>query len=569
MTNLDVKTYIKYFDRTWSDLMKKQDQFPLQDYGERSMLTTWKLSYNQVMRQSETAAWLLRLWAFFHHDDLWHGLLAKSGSSAPKIDKFVKPTWLVELSESELGFSSAMGLLKAYSLAESTGGRSYTMHPVLHRWSRSLSLDADAALLIYISIRLLASATPSKEDAMSWKMERRLLQHVLHACNELLVARTLAQLEFPSRAAHCLGLLLYRQGKLDESEQMYLQVLSVEEKELGTNHISTLVTVNSLGILYWRQGELEEADQMLKRALLGCEKELGPNHKSTLDIVDNLGVLYSEQGKLEESEQMHLRALLGYEKTLGPNHTSTLQIVNNLGILYHEQGKLEEAEQMLKRALLGCEKELGLDHTSTLDAVNSLGIVYHAQGKPDEAERMYQRVLTSHEKTYGKEGLTVSLLDTINNIGSLYRHQGRLDEAEKMLRRALAGYEKMYRKDAPTIPLLTLVYNLGLLYHEQGRLDEAEEMYERALAGRQKTYGRSRKQAEAASEQLALIRSRIGESFKLLVVLIISELTISSKPLEMPNHYLQQSLHSLCGTRHMKTCRSSGKDAFQGEGAEC
>jgi hypothetical protein len=78
-TDLNVKTYIEYFDRTWSDLMKKQDQFPLQDYGERSMLTTWKVSYDQVLRRSETAAWLLRLWAFFHHDDFWYELLAKSG----------------------------------------------------------------------------------------------------------------------------------------------------------------------------------------------------------------------------------------------------------------------------------------------------------------------------------------------------------------------------------------------------------------------------------------------------------------------------------------------------------
>ena len=87
MTNCDVQKYIYHFGRTWSDLMQKQDQFSLQEYGERSMLTTWKLSYDQVLRQSETAAWLLRLWAFFYHDDLWYGLLAKSGI-APNAEEF-------------------------------------------------------------------------------------------------------------------------------------------------------------------------------------------------------------------------------------------------------------------------------------------------------------------------------------------------------------------------------------------------------------------------------------------------------------------------------------------------
>jgi len=79
-TGVDVQTYIDYFNKTWSNLMEKQDQFPLQGYGEQSMLTIWKLSYDQVLRQSEAAAWVLRLWAFFYHDDFCYGLLEKGTS---------------------------------------------------------------------------------------------------------------------------------------------------------------------------------------------------------------------------------------------------------------------------------------------------------------------------------------------------------------------------------------------------------------------------------------------------------------------------------------------------------
>jgi hypothetical protein len=60
MTEIDVPKYIGYFDKTWSNLMQKQDDFPVQGY-ERSMLTTWKISYDQVLRRSEVAAGLLRL----------------------------------------------------------------------------------------------------------------------------------------------------------------------------------------------------------------------------------------------------------------------------------------------------------------------------------------------------------------------------------------------------------------------------------------------------------------------------------------------------------------------------
>jgi tetratricopeptide (TPR) repeat protein len=471
LSNIGVKEYIQYFDETWSDLMQNHDRFPSQDY-QRSMLTTWKISYDQVLRRSETAAWLLRLWAFFYHDDFWYGLLAKSASFLQDLkdgEKFEMPTWLAELAGSELGFSSAMALLKAYSLAESTGGRSYTMHSVLHRWSRSLSSNAEGAPLIFISICVLASATPSKKDGMSWKLERRLLQHVLHAGIELRVTQTVAQLEFPSRATHRLGVLLRHQDKLNDAEQMFLRALSAKEKVLGPNHMSTLATVNNLGILYWQQGKLDEAEQMHLRALSAKEEALGPNHMSTLATVNNLGNLYWHQDKLNDAKKMYLRALLAKEKALGPNHTSTLATVTNLGVLYLKQGKLDEAEQM------------------------------------------FQRGLTSHEKTHGTETLTPQLLGIVNKLGLLYHTQGRLDEAGETFRRVLAGYEKMHGKEALTLPLLDSVYNLGLLYRDQGRLDEAEQNLERALAGYREIYGRSHKQVEKVLELLALLHADIGE----------------------------------------------------------
>ena len=475
MTDLDVKTYIDFFDRTWFDLMGKQDQFPLEEYGERSMLTTWKISYDQVLRRSEAAAWLLRLWAFFHHDDLWYGLLAKSGD----IEEFVTfetPTWLAELSESELEFSSAMGLLKAYSLAESTGAGSYTMHSVLHRWSRSLSLDADAALLVSISICVLAKASPSTAYGLSWKLERRLLQHVLHVCNELRMTRILAQHDLPSGATNLLGHLLRHQEKRDDAAQMYQRALLGYEKALGPNHTSTLETVNNLGLSYWRQGKLGRAKKMFQRALIVQEKELGPNHMSTLDTVNNLGITYAARGKLGRAKKMFQRALILYEKELGSNHISTFDTVNNLGIIYWKQGKLDKGEQMFQRALSG------------------------------------------HEKINGTEASSALSVSIVSNLGCLYYEQGRLDETEKMFRRALTGLEEMYGKEALSISLLESVENLGLLHHDQGRPEEAERMIERALAGYLQIYGPSHRTTSRASKELEFLRCERGELLHLYLL---------------------------------------------------
>jgi tetratricopeptide (TPR) repeat protein len=396
-TGIDVRTYIEYFDRTWFDLMNKQDRFPLQEYGERSILTTWKISYEQVLRQSDAAAWLLRLWAFFYHGDIWHGLLA-AGTGLPK--STATPTRLTEFEGSQLEFSDAMGLLTAYSLADSLGGGSYGMHAILHQWSRSLSSDSEAVSLHFISMCILGNAVPSQDNEEYWKLDRRLLQHVLHSSDELRVLQTLAEQEVPPWAMRCLGDLLGRQAKLDRAEQIYKRALAGTEKALGPNHTSTLDTVNNLGNLYCDQGKLDEAERMYQRALAGYEKALGPHHTSTLDTVGNLGNLYRDQGKLDEAERMYQRALAGKKKALGPHHTSTLATVNNLGLLYRDQGKLDEAERMYQRALAGYEKALGPDHTSTLATVGNLGNLYRDQGKLDEAERMYQRALQGYQRIY-------------------------------------------------------------------------------------------------------------------------------------------------------------------------
>jgi tetratricopeptide (TPR) repeat protein len=303
---------------------------------------------------------------------------------------------------SELEFSSAMGLLKAYSLADNQGAGSYTMHPVLHQWSRSLSLDADAASLLSISVRVLGSAVPSDKDDDYWKLDRRLLQHVLHALNELRVLQTLAKQELSAQTTFFLGNLLSRHSYISEAEQMYCIALD------------------------------------------GYERALGPDHASTLDLVNNIGILYSIKGKLDKAKQMYQRVLAGCEKALGSNHTSTLETVNNLGSLYHEERKLDKAGQIYQRALAGKEKALGPNHLSTLNTVNNLGCLYHEEGKLDEAEESLLRALTGYEKTLGKEALTTPLLSAVFNLGSLYYDQRRLDEAEKMYERARAGRQEIY-----------------------------------------------------------------------------------------------------------------------------
>ena len=480
-TGIDVQTYIEYFDSKWIELLGEQDRFSSRADDERSLLTTYMISYEQVLQQSEAAAALLRLWAFFHYGDVWYGLLARGGMVARKMEI----PWLIQLTENDFEFSNAVRLLATYSLVNSPGSGSWSMHPVLHRWCLSLSSGGDIGTLKTLVLSLLGVAAPTKDDIEYWKLDQRLLPHVLHALDEHFLLQEFDQEGSLALICHALGDLLRRQNKLEAAERMYERAIAGHEKALGSNHTSTLDTVNNLGNLYAAQGKLEAAKGMCQRAVTGYEKTLGSGHTSTLDAVVNLGTIHAKQGELDVAELMYERALAGKEKTLGSNDISMLDVVDNLGNLYAIQGKLDAAEQMYQRSLAGRRKTLGSDHISIMETVSNLGNLYRDQGKLDEAEQMYRRALAGYEKAYGPDH--ISMMRTLNNFGLLYRDQGKLDEAEQMYQRALAGFEKAHGPDH--ISAMETVSNLGTLYRDQGKLDEAEQMYQRALAGFEKAYG--------------------------------------------------------------------------------
>ncbi|KAI8935807.1 hypothetical protein NX059_007324 [Plenodomus lindquistii] len=494
--------YISFYEKQWSELMVSNHQADglLQDYPERSVWTTWAISYQAIRKRHEPTANLLLLWSFLDNKDLWYGLFAAACADVPVVARMLS-RWIGDIASSEISFSGAMQLLCNYSLAEQTQEMgSYATHPVVHQWAHHSQSQRYAAELSRLAVVAVGWAVPENTAPTYAVLQRRLLLHA-QACSQQIVKSKAIwdggagggsngyideddERETCLCAVHLLGDFYADQGRLGEAEQMYERALRGREKALGAGHTSTLQTVNNLGVLYADQGKLGEAEQMYKQALRGREKALGVSHTLTLQTVNNLGILYQDQGRLEEAEQMYERALRGYE-ALGVSHTLTLQTVSNLGILYRRQGRLEEAEQMYKRALPGKEKALGVSHTSTLQTVGNLGILYINQGRLEEAEQMFDRALRGKEKVLGLgHPLTI---DTVNNLGILYQDQGRLEEAEQMYKRALRGQEKAL--GASHTLTLDRVNNLGILYRRQGRLEKAEQMYERALRGREKALG--------------------------------------------------------------------------------
>ena len=389
---ISVADYLQLYDTSWREL--HESDIGLDSYEDRTLYSTWRISYDRIEQQNELAAKLLRLWCYFSNRDLWYELLSAGPSE--------EIPWIRELTSSLHVFSQAMRILCNYGFVEGetllqedldSGGCS--IHNCVHSWIiHALNSQRDPILARY-AVDATARRIPDEDDPKLWITQRRLLQHV-DRCVEHVKGQLVMQPDI-ELALHKFGDLYRYQGKLAEAEEMYPRALQGFEKALGRDHTPTLNTINNLGTLYVDQGKLMEADVMYKRALKGREKVLGADHTLTLRTVNNLGILYRIQGKLAKAEEMYERALKGREKALGADHTLTLRTVYNLGLLYKDQGKLAEAEEMYMRALEGYEKALGEEHTSTLDIVNNLGSLYADQGKLEQAEEMYSRSLKGYK----------------------------------------------------------------------------------------------------------------------------------------------------------------------------
>ncbi|KAL0636312.1 hypothetical protein Q9L58_004769 [Maublancomyces gigas] len=293
------------------------------------------------------------------------------------------------------------------------------------------------------------------------------------------------------------------QGRYDDALEWYGRALAGYEKALGSDHPSTLNTVNNMAGVFSNQGKYDDApewygralagnqgkyDDALEwygRALAGREKALGSDHPSTLATVNNMAVVFSSQGKYDDALEWYGRALAGCEKALGSGHPRTLDTVNNMASVFNNQGKYDDALEWYGRALAGREKALGSDHPSTLATVNNMAVVFSSQGKYDDALEWYGRALAGCEKALGSGHPRT--LDTVNNMASVFNNQGKYDDALEWYGRALAGYEKALGSDHPST--LTIVKNMGLVFSNQGKYDDALEWYGRALAGLEKALG--------------------------------------------------------------------------------
>ncbi len=120
--------YLRLYKASW---LKLQTTSPLlNSYEDRTLHTTWQITFYRIQQQNGASAKLLKLWAYFDRQDLWFDLLRHANSADESIQKLTKD---------KLNFNEAIILLCNFGLVgldpspqQQVGPRGYSVHSCVH-----------------------------------------------------------------------------------------------------------------------------------------------------------------------------------------------------------------------------------------------------------------------------------------------------------------------------------------------------------------------------------------------------------------------------------------------------
>ena len=455
-TQMSCKDYLNLYTSAWSELYGP-DSEKLHEYRDRTLYSTWIISLEQVRRLDSDAAQLFCFFAYLSNKEIWYDLCWTKTEP--------RPAWMDRFAKSRLCFDRAMIKLQDYSLIIYQNG-SYRIHQCVHDWISEYFVADQSSY--ETAVDCVMDNIPNSRHPRDWHAMRRLVTHVDRLNDErfqdLSWTNTMSErnLEIWTLFGQFYGFC----DQLNKAERVLERALARKSSVLGSDHTSTVWTMQYLGCVYYTQGKYGQAEQLFKQVLSKTEGTLDSDHELTLDTIHKLGLLYFHEGKLPEAEAMTKRALARKEFVLGCEHLSTLGILDQLGRVYLVQGKLEQAEHIHEQVLAVKKRTLDRDDPLILDTINNLGFVYRDEGKLDQAEETYKRALFEYERLLGHDHHDTR--HTMVYLGSVYQLRGKLDLAKEMFLKAFDGFGRL-GLDSMTD---WVEYKLRKLEKEQMRLDK-------------------------------------------------------------------------------------------------
>jgi tetratricopeptide (TPR) repeat protein len=104
--------------------------------------------------------------------------------------------------------------------------------------------------------------------------------------------------------------LSYAFEEFQETGHLLEQVLKIQEKLLGPEHLDLAQTLNNLGVLRHTQGRHAEAEAFYLWAMEICETKGHPQDQDAVNLRQNYAAFLREVGRQREADAVKARAAM-------------------------------------------------------------------------------------------------------------------------------------------------------------------------------------------------------------------------------------------------------------------
>ncbi|CAE6348633.1 unnamed protein product [Rhizoctonia solani] len=433
---MDIITYNELFHDQRQALLDASGAVASEsDDYQKTVYTTWKLCYDMLKPESESAArpmmWLI---SFLHHDTIREDIFKRALAGMQLYRAWLPQTkleleagefvrhFLLRFSDSEgrwdhLKYIETMAELTSISLIEVDQiNKVHTLHVLLQEWARTV-LPSLPQVGLERTITLLAFSIDNDTTANGYMFRRLLMPHV-----NSVASSSEGFTNFNS--AERLSQVYMAQGKWEAAELMQAQVGQAAENHLGGEHKYTMASICSLASLHRKQGRWGEAEKLESQVLDKRKRVLGEEHPDTLLSMNSLAMTYRYQGRWSKAELLGTQVLDVQKRVLGEEHPDTLHSTNNLALTYNGQGQWGKGETLEKQVIGIQTRVLGEEHPDTLLSMRGLVDTYLNQVRASSLQSIVARGNGKKQKDWQGKFLACADKFWVKSIQELFNVWG-------------------------------------------------------------------------------------------------------------------------------------------------
>jgi hypothetical protein len=323
MTQEPVQTYLELLDEAETDVIKLLSK----DFGDpfryptakNPVATTWLISFEHISEHNQLAATYLSYMACLREKNI--------------------PLSLLPEADSKLDMIEAIAVLKGYSFVKkqtgSGGGNDheilYDMHRLVYLATRNwLRREESLAQWTLKAVTRLDEVFPD-DDYKNRSVWRTYLPHAHYVLDSVFIKDGVKEkVQLLWKFAMC----LYRDGRYNEAEKSFFDVMETRKRVLGRDHPDTLASMGNLASTYLSQRRWKEAEELEMQVIETRKKVLGEKHPDTLINISNLASTYLSQGRWKEAEELEVQVIETRKRVLKKEHPDTLISMSNLALTY-------------------------------------------------------------------------------------------------------------------------------------------------------------------------------------------------------------------------------------------